>query len=110
MVASAGLGGHAVAMYGGGRVFEARMLTPGGDIIQRHRDESIRVEKFTNIDEEYRTTSYGDEIHRTFEYDDEEIIIIKSEDEKRKATKRSRKKKEAINRECDIHRTIMWEI
>ena len=54
MIASAGSGGHAVAMSGSGSKFEARIMGPGGQILTRHWDGStstgrIRDEKQQRI-------------------------------------------------------------
>ena len=45
MIASAGLGGHAVAMSGSGSKFEARIMGPGGQILTRHWDGSTSMGK-----------------------------------------------------------------
>ena len=58
-IASAGSGGYAVAMYGRGREFEGKMVTPGGDYIHRHRDGSTRVDKVTYSDEDEGALGYS---------------------------------------------------
>ena len=109
MVASAGPGGLAVSLSGSGSRFEARIMGPRGHIIHRLPDGSIKRSKLTNNDENYRATKYGDEIHRTFEFDDKEVAPIKYKDENRKASKHSKKRQEPIKHGNRTRRAIMCE-
>ena len=108
MEASAGPGGHAVSVRGRGSRYEARLVGPGGEVIHRLPDGTIRKSKLTKIDENHRRTKYRDEINRIDEYDDEEIVPIKYKNEKRKAIEYSAKKQEGVKYGNNSRRLIMW--
>lgn len=100
ITASASLGGHALAMYGSGGEYEVRMVTPGGDIIRRNRDGTIKVDMMddtvTHSDENHRAVWSISENHGATRHDVKDRRAIKYKNENRKAIEYSEKKPEGV--------------
>ena len=100
MITFAGSGGHALAMYGSGEEFEAKMMTPGGDVIRRHRDGTIKidmkVDRVTHSDGNHRAARSISEEHETTRHDVKDRRAIKHKDKSPKAIEYIEKKQEGV--------------
>ena len=97
MVATAGRGGHAVAVSGSGSRYEAKIMGPGGQIIHRRADGSTRRGKFTyseenqeairDIGENHRALRHIDRNQEAMMYGEDNHRASRNSDENHRATK-----------------------
>ena len=86
MVASAGPGGHAVAVSGSGSRFEAKIMGPEGQIIHRRTDGSTVMGKITYSDKDEKLIGYR-ENQEAMMYGHDNHRAIRNSDENHRATR-----------------------